>query len=356
MTGRRLFAVVLISICAMAPAMAQKFVYGSDFDYLFDNREFDVAGEKYMQSQTFHTAILRGEAGLSFNETDRTVHKIILGGSVVRDFSGSFFTDKNFFEASLYYMAAFKESDGRYFEAVAGAYPRALIKGRYSRAMWSDAYAFHDVNKEGVLLRYGKGGFDAELGCDWMGSYGPNSRERFQVFSSGSWTITRDFSAGWSGSFYHFATSQVAKNVIDNHLLAPWLKYDLSRLPLQELSLQAFLLAGYQRSREIDRKAALPLGAEFIFRAKKWNVCLQNSLYTGDNLLVYYDYPAPEGGTYASNLYLGETTYKGFYDRVELIWAPNLTKEVKLEVVAAFHYDATGYQGCQQIVRLCSMF
>ena len=187
-----------------------------------------------------------------------------------------------------------------------------------------------------------------------MGKYAANTRERFQIFSAADYRIFSYLHSGWSASFYHYATSGVAHNVIDNHLFNPWVKGEFRGFTgiFQELSAQIGLLAGYQRSREIDAKATLPVGAELITRVKKWNLCLQNSLYAGQDMYHYYSYPAPEGGTYGADLYPGENTYRGFYDRTELIWTPRITRKIELQIVAAFHFDGSGYLGCQQAVRL----
>ena len=150
----------------------------------------------------------------------------------------------------------------------------------------------------------------------------------------------------------------MAKNVIDNHLINPWVKADAARSTkaLDELSLQAGLLAGYQRSREIDDNPTIPIGAELILRAKRKSLMLQNSIYAGNDTLGLMPTGGGKGGIYASDLYPGENTYRGFYNRAEIIWAPRISKKTSLQVTAAFHFDATGYQGCQQVVRLKTSF
>ena len=346
---------------AAAAALGQKFVHGEYFDFYFDNREFDVAGEKYMESETLFSALLAPEIGFKFTQDKKSgravEHRLMLGTDILRSMGSGEKPADSFKELSIYYHADYV-GKRFWFEGAAGVFPRRFVQGSYTRAIWSDAQTFYDFNMEGMLLRFGTARFSTELGCDWMGMYGTATRERFQIFSSGCGIINNWLSAGWSGSFYHYATSAVAKNVIDNHLINPWLKADAAKSirALDELSLQAGLLAGYQRSREIDPDPVLPIGAEFIFRARRKSIMLQNSVYTGNDLYHYYDYPAPEGGVYAFNLYPGENTYRGFYNRAELIWTPRISKKTSLQVTAAFHFDAMGYQGCQQVVRLKTSF
>ena len=344
----------LVLFAAAVPGLAQKFIYGSYFDYYFDNREFDRSHEKYMESETLHSVLVAPELGLSFKQGEDTEHRILVGTDIMRDTGSGAKPGDSFREVTVYYNVRSRFGNDRSFEAAAGVFPRRLLGGRYSRAIWSDAHTFYDMNMEGVLLKYGAPAFNTEIGCDWMGMYSADRRERFQIFSSGEWKATDWLSAGWGLSFYHYATSAVAHNVIDNHLLNPWLKADAAgHVPFfTELSLQAGWLAGYQRSREIDDQPALPMGAEFIFRAARKSLCLQNSLYAGQDLYHYYSYPAPEGGTYGADLYPGENTYRGFYNRAELIWTPRITKKMALQIVAAFHFDGSGYLGCQQAVRL----
>ena len=344
----------LLLCCAAFPLCAQKFVHEEYLDYYFDNREFDAGSEKYMESETLHSILLLPQVGLSYKQNRITEHRIMAGVSVRRDMGSGEKLKDSFKELSVYYQVAHKLGGRRVFRAAAGVLPRYLLRGDYSRAVWSDALVFYDTNLEGALLQYGAKDFQAELGCDWMGKKGGAVRERFQIFSSGRWDANKWLSAGWGLSFYHYATSALAHNVIDNHLFNPWLKADFACFAgfFQELSLQAGLMAGYQRSRDIDPEPVMPLGSEIIFRARKWNVCLQNSIYAGDDLYHYYDSPAPEGGIYASNLYLGEPTYRGFYDNAELLWTPRISKRLSLQIGAAFHFDGDGYQGCRQVVHL----
>lgn len=358
---KRLVTSIILLAWAATAALGQKLVHGEYFDFYFDNREFDVAGEKYMESETLFSALLAPEIGFEFiqnKKSSRAVeHRIMLGTDILRSMGSGEKPADSFKEVSIYYHADYV-GKRFWFEGAAGVFPRRFVQGAYTRAIWSDAQTFYDMNMEGMLLRFGNDRLSTELGCDWMGKYAAATRERFQIFTSGTATINNWLSAGWSGSFYHYATSAVAKNVIDNHLINPWIKADAANRTkaLDELSLQAGLLAGYQRSREIDDNPTIPIGAELIMRARRKSLMLQNSIYAGNDLYHYYDYPAPEGGTYASDLYPGENTYRGFYNRAELIWAPRISKKTSLQITAAFHFDATGYQGCQQVVRLRTSF
>ena len=216
----------LVLFAAAVPGLAQKFVYGSYFDYYFDNREFDRSHEKYMESETLHSVLVAPELGLSFKQGEDTEHRILVGTDIMRDTGSGAKPGDSFREVTVYYNVRSRFGNDCSFEAAAGVFPRRLLGGSYSRAIWSDAHTFYDMNMEGVLLKYGAPAFNTEIGCDWMGMYSADRRERFQIFSSGEWKATDWLSAGWGLSFYHYATSAVAHNVIDNHLLNPWLKAD----------------------------------------------------------------------------------------------------------------------------------
>ncbi len=349
----RRLTIAVLALATVVPASAQKFVHHERFDYFFDNREFDVSGEKYMQSETFFAARVMPAIGVRLTDTDGTEHSLFGGVSVMRDMGSGRKAADSIDELNIWYGARHSFGGDRCFEAAAGVFPRYLSDDtKYSHAIWSDDLRFYDKCMEGLLLKYSAPDFYAEMGCDWMGKWSAKIRERFQIFSAGEWTLAGWLQAGWSASFYHYATSGVAHNVIDNHLLNPWLRVRVpdGAGPLDELSLQAGFLAGYQRSREIDPDPALPMGYEIIARAARRSLCLQNSLYTGNDLAHYYDYPAPEGGIYGADLYRGDNFYRGFYDRIDLIWTPRLTKRTALTVVAGFHFDAAGYLGCRQML------
>nr|MCR4860285.1 hypothetical protein [Bacteroidales bacterium] len=63
---RRLITSLILLAWAATAALGQKLVHGEYFDFYFDNREFDVAGEKYMESETLFSALLAPEIGFEF--------------------------------------------------------------------------------------------------------------------------------------------------------------------------------------------------------------------------------------------------------------------------------------------------
>ena len=98
---RRLLLLLVMSAAAI-PGLAQKFVYGSYFDYYFDNREFDVSHEKYMESETLHSVLVAPEIGLSFKQGKNTEHRILLGTDIVRDSGSGAKPEESFRELTVY--------------------------------------------------------------------------------------------------------------------------------------------------------------------------------------------------------------------------------------------------------------
>lgn len=174
---KRCILICLIFAGTAFQLAAQKFVHDEYLDFYFDNREFDVSGEKYMESETYHSVLLMPEIGLSYKQNKRTEHRIMAGVGVLHDMGSGEKIGDAFKELSVYYRVKHKISKSRSFEAAAGVFPRHLLGGEYSRAIWSDAQSFYDFNMEGVLLKYSTRRLYAEMGCDWMGKYGAATRE-----------------------------------------------------------------------------------------------------------------------------------------------------------------------------------
>ena len=352
--NRNLAILIVAAFAAFAaPAVAQPgsmhLSYNVRFNYLFDNREFDASDEKYTESETYFAAQLLPQIGILFTDASGTSHSIVAGVSILRDMGSGKKPSGSFDDLSLWYGAQHSFGRGRNLEASAGIFPRLMSDdGLYSNAIWSDVLRFYDSHFEGLLMKYSAPCFYAELGCDWLGKKTDTTRERFQIFSAGKWNLLDWIQAGWSASFYHYATSGVASNVIDNHLINPWLQFSVPGRV--DLSLKAGLLAGYQRARDIDERPHIPVGSEIAFRAGWKSLGVKNSAYFGDDQNIYYDYPAPEGGIYGANLYRGDNWYRDFYDRVDLSWNPRIGKKTRLLMMASFHFDRDGYLGCRQVV------
>ena len=375
MMPKRLTVLLLLLQCGLVSAQdrptlfsskkAIKLEYDLDFRFCFDNREFDPSDCKYEQSQTLNAVLLTPSIGLSVMQNRKVRHKLMVGidmwknfgevpvyGGVPAEADMSLVNTKLFHEIQLYYDGAVSLADGARFEAVAGVFPQAYREGDYGQMFYSDSERFWDVNIDGLLHKYRKDRFFAELGCDWMGMYGVSRRERFEVFSAGSWQPVKFLSLGWAGSFYHYACSELADGVVDNHMLNPYIKFDAAQWTgMQELSLKAGGILCYQCDRFIQDPVKFPCGGQVDFAARRWNVGLVNSIYFGDNLAPYFGAPDSTGAPFGSLLYRGSPFYRSkLYDRIECFWEPRISDFVSLRLSAVFHLadSPMSYHGCQQ--------
>ena len=209
--------------------------YDVSFDMNFDNREFYRSD--FSRSMTIFGARLTPAVGVSVSQNRNIRHKVMLGIDIMKDFgaspisssivgAGSSETSMGlnnrdlFREMLLYYRLDRKSGDSR-FSLNAGIFPRNEMKEYYSEAFFSDSLRFYDNNLEGLLLRLERPSASFELGCDWMGQYGTDRRERFMVFSAGHGDVTSFLSMGYAAYMYHFASSDNVHGVVDNVLLNP---------------------------------------------------------------------------------------------------------------------------------------
>lgn len=329
-----------------------RFEYDADFLFHFNNREFAYSGDRITPSMTTNAVVLTPAVGFSIKQKDVASHRLMVGIDMMRDM-GSEQTTNIFREITIYYDAHVKMANGGHFEGLAGVFPRSYMEGEYSEAFYSDSLKFYDRNIDGILMKYGNDRFFAELGCDWMGQAGRTRKERFEVFTAGSWKAFPWLALGWTASMYHYAGSEVAPGVVDNHKINPYVRFDASCCtPLQELSLKAGPMLTYQWDREQDNTKRTPLGGEVVATARNWNVSVRNTTYFGDNLLVYYNGKDLGGTKYGNVLYRGLPFYTGFYDRVDLSWSPRITSWLGLELGARMHFSKDGFLGWQQVLSL----
>ena len=359
---RKLICLLMVC-CAALPLAAQRrgrvvltppsernrfaWEYDADLQYIFDNREFSISDDEFVPSGTFHSVVFAPTVGFSIQQSPTVQHRLTAGIELAHDMGTRNWADLPR-EPLIYYDVHVQARKGS-FEGLAGIFPRRFMEENYSEAFFSGLYRNTDRNIEGMLLKWQAPRFRTELTFDWMGKYGPGSRERFQILSAGRMQATPWLSLGWTGSFYHFACSYEVNDVVDNHLLNPWVKADFSRrTEWQELSVQAGALAGYQRIRERSDKPTIPVGGEFKLVARRWNVALQNTTYVGADQMPFRRTIAPEGGYYGTALYFGTPCYKDFFDLIEAAWTPQLTHYLSMRLAVRFYFGKYGFMGWQQ--------
>lgn len=344
-----------------------RFAYDLDFEMNFDNREFSYSD--IFPSYTIIGARMTPALGVSVDQRNGTRHRLMAGIDVMKDFGRSE-TVKNadtlysgtsgnldlFGEILIYYnlRSRIGKTD---FSLTAGIFPRRFALGEYSPAFISDSFRWYDNNLEGLLLQFRRPASYFEVGCDWLGMAGKESRERFIIFSSGKGRMGRIITLGYSGYMYHFAGSTAAPGVVDNILLNPYVDFDFSGLvPLQMLHVSAGWLQALQNDRKLVHEYVAPGGVELVAGIGKWNAGITNRFYYGRNLMPYYNTVGTGGDIYAADLYFGDPFYRlrdmdGWhcYDRLEVFYAPRLSDYVDLKVAAVLHFSG-GYAGWQQMV------
>ncbi|MCQ2160532.1 MAG: hypothetical protein MJY97_05525 [Bacteroidales bacterium] len=354
----KIIVALTVLVLSAVSAWGQRIGWSLDFQYYFDNREFDLGDEAFTESMTLHAARITPYLTIdlgnsSFRRIGRTAsHRLAAGIDLYKDMGSGAKNIDLFDEISFFYEYNKSGRKGRNFSMAAGILPRTLTEGYYSRLIFSDATRFLDHNVEGLLLKYRTRSFFTELWCDWMGQYGYDRRERFQVNTAGKWDLGHVISAGWNASLYHFAGSELEHYVVDNFLANAYLKSDLAYMTdMQVFSIKVGALAGYQRDRR-EKAFDVPVAFENVTELRKWNLGAENTFVYSPDMMVNYD-------LLGSDLYFGSPFYHTGtdefrpYDRLEIYWQPRMGENVHARLSAVCHF-ADGesshftYQGMQQ--------
>ena len=352
----------LTAFCFISSATSDKdrrlsFAYDVDFGMDFDNREFSRSD--FSRSMTIFAARVTPSVGLDFRQNPQTVHRLMVGADLMKDFGGR---SRNILGDIIFHYNLEKDFGNTELSLHAGVFPRSKTMDLYSEAFISDSLRFYDNNLEGMLVQFHRPNADFEVGCDWMGRYGDQSRERFMIFSSGEGKVAPVMSVGYAAYLYHFANSYTQKGVVDNILLNPWLRFDFGHLMgLQKFSLKLGYLQGMQHDRAYVANFVFPCGGEVDLEIRNWNVGIANNLFYGTDMMPYYNSTDNTGVKYGPDLYFGSPFYRvhdsdlgdaGIYDRFQVFYEPRIGDWLKIRIAALFHFNGQRYSGCQQQVIL----
>ena len=348
---KKLLSLLFAVLMAGGGLRAQELLVGVDFDNRFDNREY--AGNEFNVPQTLFSARLTPFVGIEWMEKNR----LVVGVEMLRNF-GQYNAPRDPFMSDvkplMYYR--FKTPN---VQADAGIFDRGELMGDYSAAFFSDSTRFYHNRLSGFLGRYvstERPGTYIELALDWEGMFSAESREMFRILSAGRYTTRPGFYVGYALSLFHFAGSELNRNVTDNLLLNPHLGWEFNAF--FDFDIRGGLLAAPQRGRSVDNHWRMPCGGQLDITISRWGVKLENNLYLGQNLQPLRGYVSnPEtGATYAAEgLYAGESFYattKHVYNRTWLGYDRRFFHDtLHVEAGMVFHYDGTG-MGTQQVVQL----
>ena len=351
-------AAALFSLPVCLQGQSVSFRYGTDFDYFFENREFDALRNTYygkdgllpVESCTCNSLVLTPTIGLVMSQGPSVRHRLSLGIDIRRDMGSGAVSRKTLDELVVYYDALAKLGDGSSFKAMLGTFPNRLREGEYGNAHFSRYTLFNDRNMDGLLLKYRAERFYGELAADWIGMKTQTGRERFMIVSAGNWKLMDWLDAGWSGTFYHYASSETVHGVVDNNLAGLYVRANFAQQTgLQELSLKLSGLFTYQWDRKFEPSQSFPKGFETMAVVRKWNVYLSNCSYVGDNLQYLYSHTDAGGFQYGSALYFGDPFYQcPFWDRVAIGWEPRIGDFISLKIDFEFHFSDAGFLGWTQ--------
>ena len=347
-----------MSLYAADSLKTVSFAYDVDFKMNFDNRELYKSA--FSKSMTVFGARLTPSVGVAVRPQAGEEHRVMLGADVMKDFGGS--QDRLLEELTFYYRMQ-KEVGKTDISLYAGIFPRAGMSGDYSPAFFSDSLLFYDNNLEGIMLQIGRPKASFEVICDWMGQYGPGSRERFMIISAGEGKVAPFLSLGYAGYMYHFANSHTQRGVVDNILLNPYLKFDLSQMAkLQHMQVRLGWLQALQNDRVHGDGYVFPGGGELDVDVRNWNVGFRNRLFCGTDMMPLYNCKDNTDTKYGPALYMGDPFYRvhddgrsgiGLYDRMEFYYEPDFkgsSKYISIRLAAIFHFNALKYCGTQQMV------
>ncbi len=337
---------VSLFVCAVSvAAFAQQPDWNVRLDYMLCNYEYERSHRAYDNSYTLHAVRLSPEAGILIRQNDSLFHRVRVGADFYHDMGSGISVPGTLRELLYYYSIEAVTRGGGYIGAVAGVFPRQFAEGKYAGPFFDDDILFQDNNMEGVFFKYRNARFYTEAGFDWPGMKSPDvpeRRERFQLLTSGEWNFAGDFNLGWTGSFYHYSMSALYLNVVDNHMLNPWVEW-APKGRAEGFRLAAGALLTYQCDRKASPEPSTPLGFYSRQSFSRWNLILDNHFYYGDDLMPFYE-SSYNGKAYGRDLYFGDMAFHtrldhpGWADFLTVKYMPRLSEWLDICVAVSLRF------------------
>ena len=360
---KKFLAAILTSSLVISASAQTKFDYNVDFAYLFNNSEYTDGDTSmpYDESHTLNSARLTPSVGLTVSRKPNVLHRLSAGVDLVRDMGSGMPISDTFRELTLNYSVTAELKRGR-FDAVAGIFPRSFSEGSWRWLFYSDDNLFYDNNLEGVYFKWRSRRFRAELGLDWMGRHGddanPERREQFKVLSAGDWNFAGGFSLAWSACFHHFACSQVAYEIVDDHMLNPRLEWRTRKTWFDNLGVTVGAALSYQFDRKSGSDPLLRTAVTSTQEVSKFGIKLSNYLFVGEDFMPYYQ-------KYGSSLYSGSRCFNtrvdgwSVADILQVGYEPRICEWLSVVAACNFHLGTPDpdrglgvLRGSQQILGL----
>lgn len=354
---KKLLTIILL-LSAFVAVSAQEFDYDFDFRYYFHNGEYDYSNNYFESSGTINAAALTPWIGFSYRQNEDISHRAMLGVDLRKDMGTKLSLDTH--ELLLYYQLSIEPYKDERFDAIFGIYPRSFSEGWYNTAFFSDYNLFEDRFFEGCWFKYRTDRTFAEIGLDWHGRKDMLERERFQILSSGRFNVYKAFSLGYALKFYHFSSSRLLQNVVDNHMLHIYAELAPRMTALDRFSITAGAIGTYQWDRRFEDGRRFPFGFFSSQEIAYKGFGLRNEWYGGDDLMPLFAGNVL-GFTYGTDLYHGSLFYHtqiesfSVYDTLSLYyeWKPVPAVAVKASVTAHIGNptaDFGFFRGWQQVI------
>ena len=337
------------------------FDYDVDFTYYFDLRDYRASDDIFGVSEIINVARLTPSGGLRIDTGGKLTHKVFAGIDITKDLGANPISIASYseeddpalrnlrlFQDIFYYYNLGARTRLGTAGLYLGIFPRTAMEGEYSRVFFSDVTKLYDPNIEGLFAKYRSPRLYAEIGYDMLGYKEIERRERYMVFSAGSYSPIDWLSAGWAASYLRVGSSYFTSCNVEEALVNPYVKIDGGYLVgMDELSLKAGAIASYQRDHRISESAHYPIGAEGVVTLRHCGAGVENTLYYGDNMMPFrsYTYTSEHNtSSYVNLLYLGELEYfthrgyPAFYDRLEVFYEPRIADFLKARVSGVGHF------------------
>lgn len=353
--------------------------YDVDFQYFFDMREFGASKDIFMGSGTINAARFSPSAAVRFDSGRGMIHRAAIGVDLTKDLGANPTSEAIYSEdendqqlrnfkliKDIFFYYSFEGRAGKGDIGFhAGIFPKSMLFGDYTRAIFADELRYYDPNLEGITVQYRAPRFQAELTADLFSKYGLDRVGGEMIFTAGVFKPLDWASLGWSAAYTHSKGSFLQIADVDYLLAYPYAKADFGSLVgMQELSVKAGPMISYQldyavvktdeSGQEVNEEPHFPFGAEVMLTARHWGLGIENTFYYGDNMQVYRNNTYSDisaAAAYASVIYGGEEFYftrrncPAYYDRLELYWQPLDYGFVKAKLSAVSHFVTPALSG-----------
>ncbi len=334
-----------------------RFLYDVDFYGYFDNREYK---SPYGLAQTLFAVRLSPEIGVGFSDKQGGQHRVMAGVHYTQPMGGAGWTSgfpngiKEWhcqFDPTVYYQYTYKG-----FRLNFGAIPYEYRIERLPDFLMYDSIAYMQPNLQGALFQYTSRHGYVEAMCDWRGMPSASRKEMFRIVINGNYQYRGYFTytaGGWA-QLNHKANlggGLPHEGVADDILAIPQVGIDFAPpTPLDTLLLNIGYIGGMQRDRA-DGAIHYPHGLLCNFELRwKW-IALKNTLYWGDNQLVFYErhqhdlnqgdpfYRQPFYDKLGLELYILRKPFIHIYGAYNLHFVPNCKPQHQQQVIVRFMLD-----------------